>query len=97
MHPTKKLLAMPLALLFAGCQTIANVPPANCSEFIPPSWEIDGYGAEAPTDDSASSWMTFGVAQTGEVVKLHGRFMDTIHIYRECEKRANAARPKGLF
>lgn len=97
MRLTKKLLVMPLALLSAGCQTTVTTPPASCSEFIPSAWAEEQHGADMPQGDSAAEWMAFGVAQTGALVKVHGRLMDTLHIFRECEKRANAARPKRLF
>jgi hypothetical protein len=63
-------------------------PPANCSEFIPPSWKVPVESAPLPKADTAQGWQGFGVGQTGQLVKANGRQADTVHIFETCEKRA---------
>ena len=58
--------------------------------------------AEGATDfEEAKSWQSFGVAQTGQLVKSNNRNSDTLHILGECERRYNAAKPRkkllGIF
>lgn len=96
-----KLLAMPLALLSASCQTIVQTPPAECSRFVPDSWKEGVPGAPLPEEDTVRAWQGFGVAQSGQLSKANGRLSDTLHIFGECERRANEARPRqkilGIF
>jgi hypothetical protein len=84
-------------MLFAGCSTIVTTPPANCSEFIPPSWKVPVESAPLPKEDTAQDWQGFGVGQTGQLVKANGRQADTVHIFETCERRANDARPRKKF
>jgi len=96
-----RLLVMPLALLSAGCQTIVETPPAECSRFIPDRWKEGVPGAPLPDENTARAWQGFGVAQSGQLSKANGRLSDTLHIFGECERRANEARPRkkilGIF
>ena len=94
--PTK-LLAMPLVLLSAGCQTIVTIPPAECSRFIPEGWKEPVPGAALPQADTARDWQAFGVAQSGQLSKANGRMADTLYIFGECERRMNEARPRKKF
>ena len=101
MHRQTKLLAMPLVLLSAACQSIVTTPPADCSAFIPDAWREGVAGAPLPTEDTARGWQSFGVAQSGQLAKANGRLADTLHIVGECERLASAARPRkkvlGIF
>lgn len=88
-------------MLSAGCQSIVQTPPADCSAFIPPQWREAVPGAALPQDDTARDWQAFGVAQSGQLAKANGRLADSLHIFGECERRANDARPRqkilGIF
>lgn len=104
MRPIQRLAALPLLLLFAACQTTVTTPPADCSGLIPPSWRVAVKGYALPPADragDAKEWQIFGVGQTGQLSKESGQKLDIIFIYSECEKRANAARPRkrilGVF
>ena len=100
MKPTLKCLALPLALLCAACQTTVTTPPADCAAFIPDAWRkpVAGYPLP-PVDelDSPQAWQVFGVGQSGQLEKANGRTADVLHIFSECEKRANGARPRKRF
>lgn len=105
-------LAGLMALSLAGCQTMVQTPPANCSEFIPESWKSPVSGAPLPDfatidaqpdplEAEVKAWQSFGLRQSGQLEKANGRLSDTIHIFGVCEKRQNAARPRkkilGIF
>ena len=97
MQQALKLLAMPLALLSAGCQTIVTTPPASCVEFIPDSWKLAIPGAPLPAEDTLPEWQKFGVAQSGQLSNANGKAEDILHIVTVCEAKANAARPRKKF
>lgn len=94
-----------LALALAGCgQVVVSTPPPDCASFIPPAWEKPVPGAPLPAitaPDPLRSWMQFGVEMGAQLEKANGRQADTLHIVRECERRAREARPRrkvlGLF
>ncbi len=58
-------------------------------------------GYPLPVDDEALSWQKFGVGQTGELKKESDTKLAIKHIWGECERRANDARPRrkvlGIF
>lgn len=96
-----KIVLFAPALLLCGCQTVVNTPPADCSSFIPAGWKTPIEGASLPADDTLPEWMKFGLGQSGQLSKANGRHADTLHIFGECERRQNDARPRkkllGIF
>ncbi len=92
-----RLLALPLALLSASCQTLVTTPPAQCSRFIPETWREPVGSTALPVEDSARAWQGFGVAQSGQLAKANGRSADMLHIFGECERLNNEARPRRKF
>jgi hypothetical protein len=69
---------------------------------VPDSWHQPVEGAPLP-DGTIAGWMTFGVAQTGQLEKANGRTKDSIEIVERCEARdkqaVTKAKPKlfGIF
>lgn len=47
--------------------------------------------------DDVREWQKFGVGQSGQLSKSNGQKEDIIFIIKECEKRANSARPRKRF
>lgn len=79
-----------------------NRTDVDCFGYIPESWKVAIPSAPLPpageTDlEEAKAWQSFGVAQTGQLVKANGRHDDTLHILGECERRYNAAKPRKKF
>lgn len=74
----------------------------ECFGYIPESWKLPVPSAALPPEtdsdlDEAKAWQSFGVAQTGQLVKSNNRNADTLHILGECERRYNAAKPRQKF
>lgn len=89
-------------MLSVGCTTVVNRSDVDCIGFIPDSWRIPVPSAPLPVegvdaDAEAKGWQSFGVAQTGQLVKANNRNDDTLHILGECERRHNAAKPRKKF
>jgi hypothetical protein len=69
---------------------------------VPEGWKQPVPSAPLPvqgaTDlDEAKAWQGFGVAQTGQLQKANGRTGDILHIWGECERRYNEAKPRKKF
>jgi len=50
-----------------------------------------------PQADDVRAWQGFGVAQSGQLSKANGRTADVLHIFGECERLNNEARPRRKF
>ena len=44
--------------------------------------------------EEAKGWQGFAVAQTAQLSKSNGRSADLLHIWGECERRYNEAKPR---
>ena len=91
---------LPLALPFAACQTIVTTAPADCSGFIPQRWAEPIKGYPLPPLELVGDvveWQKFGVGQSGQLAKANGMKEDIVHIFSECERRMNEARPRKKF
>lgn len=92
-----KLALLPAVLLLSACQTIVTTPPADCTGYIPERWRESVAGYPLPAADTLPEWQKFGVGQSGQLTKSNEKFLDAMQIIEECEKRANAARPRKKF
>lgn len=65
---------------------------APCSQLLPRDWKEGVPGADLPAGNTVGDWIAFGDAQTGQLDKSNGRYVDGIGIVERCEARDAAAR-----
>lgn len=64
----------------------------TCSDLIPEDWYGKGVeSAPLPPDKTVGAWVSFGVAQTGQLDKANGQTKDAVAIVKKCEARDQAA------
>lgn len=64
-----------------------------CGDLIPDDWYAQGGGiksAPLPAEKTAGAWVSFGVAQTGQLDKANGQTRDAVAIVKKCEARDRA-------
>lgn len=102
-----KLITPLLAILLAGCTTIVDLPPPNCTEQVPKRWAEEIAGAPLPDFAYIDSireeypelaeelekreWQKFGVANAGLLQQSENRRQDTMTIITTCENNYKRA------
>jgi hypothetical protein len=79
-------------MLCAGCTTISvdGSNDDNCSEYVPASmWEPTPHAP--PPDSSQAGWVSFGVAEGGQLEKANADKGGTRHIITTCERKKKEA------
>ena len=90
--------------------TAVTTPPANCAGLIPDAWAEGVQGVPIPPATPAASdtlqarldaaieaarqWAGAYVGESAQRDKANGRTADAIRIFKECEAKANKARPR---
>ena len=88
------LLFLPVSLFVVSCQTVVSQQPSECFAFIPPAWWEPVASYPIPLEDDALSWQKALVGQSGQLKKANDKPTDIKHIWQECERRHNEARPR---
>ena len=98
--PSILALTILAAALSACVQAPAVFLTANtCSTLVPEDWYSKGVESAAlPADKTVGSWVSFGIAQTGQLDKANSQTRDAVAIIRKCESfdkaAADAMQPK---
>ena len=81
-------------LVAGGCVSSPAivVAPSACSSLVPSSHRAAVESAALPPAEAvAGDWVSFGVAQTGQLGKANGHTADVLEIVSTCEARDAAA------
>lgn len=63
-----------------------------CSTLLPEDWYTKGVeSAPLPADGTVGSWVSFGIAQTGQLDKANAQTRDAVSIVQKCETLNKAA------
>jgi hypothetical protein len=84
------LLAGLLCVNLSACLTrpvITNIPPANCSELIPPGIAAAIAGTPFPAGDTTKDWQAFGLSEGAARVMANRSKADAIDIVKICERK----------
>ena len=87
-----------------------TIPPARCADLIPAEW-AQGVKAEPIPDNApvplgvpvtaalaaalVAPWAAAYIGMSGQLDKANGRTADAMEIVKDCERRANEARPEN--
>jgi len=64
----------------------------QCSTLLPEEWYTKGIAsAPLPTDTTVGGWVSFGIAQTGQLDKANERVSDAVSIVQKCESLTKQA------
>lgn len=59
---------------------------------VPEEWASKGVESAAlPAEGTAGAWVSFGIAQTGQLDKANAQTRDALSIVKKCEARDRAA------
>lgn len=65
--------------------------PSACHELLPAEWLSGVPSAPLPDGETVGDWIAFGDAQTGQLDKANGRYVDAIGIVERCHDRDQEA------
>lgn len=80
-------------LALPGCASVPSIYATQgaCSSLLPSDWLKGVNGAPLPAGNDVGDWITFGDAQTAQLDKANGRYVDGFGIIGRCEARDRAA------